>query len=48
MNLVYVDCGNCPLDGSTLGCHLDGKECESFATLVELSWERALRKLKDG
>ena len=38
-----MDCGNCPLDKSILGCNLGQDECDIFASLVELSWDRALK-----
>lgn len=40
--MMKVDCGNCPLDNTTLGCHLKVDECNAFASLVSLSWDRAL------
>ena len=35
-----VDCGNCPLDDTSYGCHLKEEECREFTKLVELSMAR--------
>ena len=46
---MEVNCGNCPLDSSMYGCHLDSDECDEFCKLVELSWKRyADEYLKEG
>jgi len=46
-----IDCGNCPLDDTSYGCHLNAHECIEFTRLVELSmtrdYERYLHPLEE-